>query len=371
MAGEMHGYEQIKRSWTGNGSAHASPRFRLIAFDDISIASGRSYLVKGMIPRQGLVVGWGAPKCGKSFWAFDLGMHVALGRDYRGHRVVQGPVVYVAAEGAGGQGARVQAWRGRHLPDDAAPVPFALLPDRLDLIGEADQLVADIRCQGIAPALVVIDTLNRTFSGSESSDEDMTAYIQAADRIKDAFNCAVLVIHHCGHDATRPRGHTALLGAADAQISVKKDADGKIVTKVDYAKDFSDGAETVSRLEVVEVGIDDDGEAITSCVIVATDEAPKQAKGKARLSASCQIALEALKEAIADGGEMAPASNHIPAGRKAVKAELWRRYAYSRNISQGEQDAKRIAFKRASQDLQAKGLVGTWDEWVWLTGGSQ
>ena len=27
------------------------------------------------IPRVGLVVVWGPPKCGKSFWAFDLAMH--------------------------------------------------------------------------------------------------------------------------------------------------------------------------------------------------------------------------------------------------------------------------------------------------------
>jgi len=48
------------------------PRFRLIPFDRVTIGSERVYLVKGLIPRTGLIVAWGPPKCGKSFWTFDL-----------------------------------------------------------------------------------------------------------------------------------------------------------------------------------------------------------------------------------------------------------------------------------------------------------
>ena len=69
------------------------------------------YLVKGIIPRAGLVVVWGPPKCGKSFWTFDLVMHVALAWDYRGRRVQHGAVVYLALEGGKGFEARVEAFR--------------------------------------------------------------------------------------------------------------------------------------------------------------------------------------------------------------------------------------------------------------------
>jgi hypothetical protein len=71
-------------------------QFTLLRLEQITIPPGRSYLVKGLIPRQGLIVAWGPPKCGKSFWAFDLAMHVALGREYRHRRVQQGSVVYAA-----------------------------------------------------------------------------------------------------------------------------------------------------------------------------------------------------------------------------------------------------------------------------------
>jgi hypothetical protein len=58
-------------------------QIKLVAFDDITLGTGRRYLVKGLIPREGLTVIWGAPKSGKSFWTFDMVMHVALDWEYR------------------------------------------------------------------------------------------------------------------------------------------------------------------------------------------------------------------------------------------------------------------------------------------------
>ena len=43
----------------------------------------------------------------------------------------------------------------------------------------------------------------------------MGAYRDAADRLREEFRCAVIIIHHCGIDATRPRGHSSLTGAVD------------------------------------------------------------------------------------------------------------------------------------------------------------
>jgi hypothetical protein len=52
-----------------------------VPFNNIQLGTNRRYLVKGLIPHPGLTVIWGPPKCGKSFWTFDLAMHVALGRE--------------------------------------------------------------------------------------------------------------------------------------------------------------------------------------------------------------------------------------------------------------------------------------------------
>jgi hypothetical protein len=251
----------------------AEPRIRLVPFEEIRLGRQRRYLVKNIIPRAGVVVVWGPPKCGKSFWVFDLVMHVALGWEYRGLRVQQGAAIYCAFEGQSGFEARVEAFRQRHLAEDHSGIPFYLQPLTLDLVRDHAELIAAIRLTlgEQKPVAVTLDTLNRSLAGSESSDEDMSAYVKAADAIREAFECAVIIVHHCGVEGSRPRGHTSLTGAADAQISVKKDGAGNIIAEVEFAKDGPQGEQIASKLESVEVGTDEDDEPITSCIIVPID----------------------------------------------------------------------------------------------------
>src|SRR5262249_9185437 len=152
------------------------------AFKDIRIdTTRRGYLVKGLLASTGLAVIWGPPKCGKSFWAMDLGLHIALGWDYRGHKVQQLPVVYIALEGRHRFPARVEAFR-QHQGVEAAP--SYLLTTTLDLAKQADALIASIRAQlgSAKPGAIFIDTLNRSLVGSESKDEDMARYLAAAGK---------------------------------------------------------------------------------------------------------------------------------------------------------------------------------------------
>jgi hypothetical protein len=244
-------------------------RIRLVPFDEIKLGTRRRDLVKGIIPRVGLTVVWGKPKCGKSFWLFDCLMHVALGWEYRGRRVHQGPVVYCSFEGQSGLEARVEAFRLARLDSYSEPVPFYLQPVTLNLVKDHQALIKIIRdtLGDQPPAAVALDTLNRSMPGSESSDEDMSAYVKATDAIREAFECSLPIVHHCGHNDTRPRGHSSLIGALDAQIQVSRDASDRIIAEVELAKDGPQGLQLFSSLEVVTVGIDEDGEEITSCVV--------------------------------------------------------------------------------------------------------
>ncbi len=250
-------------------------RFPLTRFDQIPLSTVPPYLVKGLIPRAGLVVIWGPPKCGKSFWIFDLAAHIALGWTYRDRKVKQGTVVYLVLEGAHSIGARVEAFRQRHLAEHVDPIPMYLVSTRLDMIEECATLIDEIKAQtgSEPPVLIVVDTLNRSLNGSESRDEDMGAYIKAADAVREAFKCAVALVHHCGIEATRPRGHTSLTGACDAQIAIKRDPAGVVCATLEWLKDGAEGIEVYSKLEHVEVGIDDDGDVISSCVAVEAERA--------------------------------------------------------------------------------------------------
>jgi hypothetical protein len=364
------------------------PRFPLLRMEQISADRETRYLVKNVLPAEGLIVLWGRPKCGKSFWTFDLAAHIAVGIPYRGQKVRQGPVVYIAAEGAAGFNARVEAWRNRHLGTaqratgvsggpSLAPIPFHLLPMRLDLVSDHAAFIADVQAQleGTPPALVVIDTLNRTYTGSESSDEDMTAYIAAADAIKTAFKCSVIVVHHCGHEASRPRGHSSLTAAADTQIAIRRDGDFVTAT-VEWNKDGPEGYVNVSRLDTVEIARDEDGDAVTTRVVVACEARDAEAgeagekKGRSALSPVLTLALQALSLAIAEHGQPYDQTN-VPADTPTVPVELWRQYFYKRSLDvspDGKQETRKKNFQKATRELQVRNLIGCWDEQVWIIG---
>ena len=325
------------QSRSGEARGYYEPRLKLVPWDEITLGTDRRYLAKGLIPRVGLTVVWGPPKCGKSFWAFDLALHVALGWVYRGRCVQQGAVVYCAFEGQEGFKARKEAFCRRFLQDNPGPVPFYLLPVKLDLVAEYRGLIAAIKAQlgDINPALVVLDTLNRSLRGSESSDEDMAAYVKASDAIRAEFECAVAIVHHCGIEGTRPRGHTSLTGAADAQLSVKRDAAGNVIVAVEWMKDGPDEGTVVSRLQQVEVGIDEDGDVITSCVVVPADEVIGTAERK--LTKNLQTMFSILQAA----------------GQSGLTTEDWNSKAREVGLGAGRK-ADLYDFRQA---LIARGLV--------------
>jgi hypothetical protein len=129
-----------------------------------------------------------------------------------------------------------------------------------------------------------------------------------------------------------------------------------------------EGDVIASRLEKVEVGIDEDGDEITSCVLVPVEAAAIVPKKK--IPGAAKVALDLLVRAITDGGEAPPASNHIPSGTfRVVPLSLWRRYRYQGSVTDRDNsEAQRKAFNRASQKLQELGFIGVWYDWVWLAG---
>ena len=237
----------------------------------------------------------------------------------------QGRAVYLALEGEGRFPDRIEAFRLENLSVETPNVPFDFIPTRLDLAADADTLITDLKAQlPEDPSVIVIDTLNRSLNGSEGRDEDMAAYIQGADKIREAFNCAVIIVHHCGVEASRPRGHTSLTGAADCQIKVARSHNGAIETTVEWMKDGPEGEQTFSRLESVEVGLDEDGEPLTACVVVEAQATATTSSGP-KLTKNQQTYFEILVDVV-DGGltadEWAERAREIGIGRSR-RADHW------------------------------------------------
>src|SRR6187402_751885 len=100
-------------------------------FDDIEPQLTANWLVDDMIPQQGLTLVYGHPGCGKSFFALDIAMHVAMATSWRERDVTQGLVIYIGAEGQRGLRQRIHAFKKTHKIDE---LPFVLIPVEVDLL---------------------------------------------------------------------------------------------------------------------------------------------------------------------------------------------------------------------------------------------
>ena len=131
---------------------------------------------------------------------------------------------------------------GARLSRDRS-VPYTYLPHAVNLL-DPDEVNALIEtARPVAPRVLSIDTLHRNLGGGDdSSSKDIGLYTRHVDRIRDALHCCVVTIHHTGWDETRERGSTALRGALDTLIALRRQDDLITVTcrKQKDALPFSD-----------------------------------------------------------------------------------------------------------------------------------
>ena len=156
------------RNNNGSGTAGVGGSFKLTRFNAILMDTSAAYLVNRLIPSGGLTLAWGPPKCGKSFFIFYVTMHIARGIPYRGRRVKQGTSSISRLRAAASSPSGVEAYKREHGVTDA---PFHLVTESTDLIRDHKELIACIEEQAGAdrPAVVVIDTLNRSLVGSAAT----------------------------------------------------------------------------------------------------------------------------------------------------------------------------------------------------------
>ncbi|MGI9078798.1 MAG: AAA family ATPase [Gemmatimonadaceae bacterium] len=200
------------------------------------------WLVRDIVPENACVTGYGPPESAKTFFAMSLALSIATGRDFAGATVMrQGPVVYVAAEGSAGIAARVTAWKSLHGVSGLAGVHFLTEPVNLLLTARVGDFLTALSEHKIQPVLIVLDTLARCMVGAdENSARDMGLAVDAMDFIRRTTNATVFALHHTRRDSESERGSTALRGAADAMIALKRDGQRLSVScaKMKDAKHF-------------------------------------------------------------------------------------------------------------------------------------
>lgn len=352
-----------------NGAAAAS-RVEIVEYNDLLEPNLTSKgLVKGLIDIGALALIVGLPGCGKTFLALELALSIAAGEAFLGHKVTPGRVVYLAAEAGRGIRNRVAAWARER---DVGKVNFAAVVSPVDLghhakgkEGGATALARAIKDSGGAEVLIV-DTVSRALAGAnENSPDDMGAFVYVLDQLRDYLGCTIIVVHHLGKDASRgARGHSLLYGAVDTELTVERRDDAVSVMTVTKQRDMPAAQEIAFRLRSVELGLDQDGETVTSCVVEEADYVPAaKAKGP---TGQMKLALDVLNGAIAERGQLVPCGDIEV---RAVKVEEWRE-AMEKSGLFGDGQRLRTAWSRAQGKLSDDGHVAFRDGFVWPSQGT-
>lgn len=208
------------------------------ASEAINQATAPKWVIKDIMEEDSLVGLFGSPKTGKSFLSVDMGCCVSTGTEYHGHKTKKGLVIYLAGEGHRGLSRRLLAWemvKDRKLEHSLFHYSErgAAILDEHDVTMMRNEALTIQDNYKEAPKLFVIDTLARNYgSGDENSTQDMNRWIANVDRfIREEFRCAVMIVHHTGHNENnRGRGSSVLPAALDAEYKVTREGEGQEFT---------------------------------------------------------------------------------------------------------------------------------------------
>ena len=334
-----------------------APRYKLLGAGELRDLPPLAWRVRGVLPAVGLAALYGPSASGKSFLAFDMAAAIAEGQRWFDCRVEAAPVVYAALEGEAGFKLRAQAWevsRGRALPDGLRMMlqPFKLTDG---------QDVLDLAAVVPAGAVVVVDTLNRAApTADENSSRDMGEILEAAKTLQSLTRSLVLLVHHTGKNAAAGlRGHSSLFAAMDAAIEVSRDGDRR-EWKVAKSKDGQDGTAHPFKLQVETLGVEETGEAITSCVVLRDTAAQDVRAVKLPQGGNQRVVLDALRPLFKDGTTGKPGA---PPLRPCIELEAAITAAASKLTCPTDKRTSRT--REAITGLVARGVLGCNEGWLW------
>lgn len=245
-------------------------RFQVVSAGEFSRGKHPGWIIKGILPSGDLIVVYGDSGSGKTFAVLDMAMAISRGVDWRGRKVHQGRVIYIAAEGGGGFRKRLAAY-AQHHGLELDDLPFGVIHAAPNFLLKDDALDVARAVEAAGGAdVIVVDTFAQVMpGGNENSGEDMGKALAHCRGIGRKTGAVMIMVHHSGKDSSKgARGWSGLRAAADAQIEILKSPTGTRVIRVDKQKDGDDQVELGFDLEIVPIGIDEDGDVIDSCVVV-------------------------------------------------------------------------------------------------------
>ena len=122
----------------GNGEKPPQPTYPYTWVSDAVLDLDSRYLLKGLIDQGSFTLIYGPSGSGKSFFTADIAQHIATGQLWRGRKVNQSLVVYVASEAGASILRRFIGWRDNRLGEAVERIPLAVLTRGPNLILKQD-----------------------------------------------------------------------------------------------------------------------------------------------------------------------------------------------------------------------------------------
>lgn len=226
------------------------------------------WIIKGVLAQTQLAMIYGPPGSGKTFFAIDLALSIARGLDWNGKRTKQMRVGYVAAEDAGGIVARLLAYRKYH--DVALGDALMVMPRRVNLFKQEEVVAFGKETKRAGDfGLLFVDTQAASIAGAdENSSADMTVVHEHCKLLSEHTGALIMLIHHPGKNGLM-RGSSTAGAVLETIIRVERNGELR-EAHIEKSKAGIDGARFGFKLNVVHLGVDEDGDPITSCVVLPT-----------------------------------------------------------------------------------------------------
>jgi KaiC/GvpD/RAD55 family RecA-like ATPase len=313
----------------------------------------KRHIVRGVIALGESIVIAGPPKGGKSALVTDLIASIGSGEDWRGYQTRrQVGTVYIALERSGDV-ARMLRAQGARRGIDRLPVAVAsgmlnlLDPDSVEIL--IDTMRAAKAALGIEIEIVILDTIAKAIAaggGDEDRARDMGRALANLSALREQTGAATIIIAHTSKsEEGGPRGSSALVGDADTVIQIRVRGDSR-VAEVTHSNDRQTGVLTTFSIEPAEIGIDEDGEPITTRIVTALGTANvTEPDPRENMSPDQRLILLALRQTI-DVTDLD--------GNKGNA--IWRSNV-TKALHGRSDGAIRKAFSEGRKALQSKGLI--------------
>jgi hypothetical protein len=361
------------------------------SFDGEAPIESPAWLIKNMLPPEGVAFIGGQSGAGKTFIGVDFARALATATAFFG-RVCKERVgtLILAAEGAPTLASRIAVAKLAVSVDEKLPiawlgeVPDLLKPDNVAAVAE------QVRClgaffrnrHGVRLGAIIIDTVAAAFGLNDMNNgAEAAKVIDACRKLGAATGALVIPIHHYGKDASSGLlGSHILRAGADVILSVLADRDATTGDVKDRSLALAksrtgvEGPIAPFELEFVSLGRDEDGEEFGACFVKPDLNNPQKVaarikrrelpRGQRALKAAIDEALGAYSEQVRVMGD-GPLVTAVRLGR--VREAFSRFYVIDEDHPRKKADALRQAFKRALELLGSSYGSGSWagENWIW------